>query len=111
MELKGTVHSISELQAISDKFSKREMVLLIPDDKYPQYLPITFGGKNADLIKGLTTGSDVSVSINLRGRLYVKDGIEKAFGTLEGWKVDVISEATQQANISPVDQSDFELPF
>jgi Domain of unknown function (DUF3127) len=115
MEITGQIHKIGDVINVSDKFSKREVIITIPDDKYPQHISLQLTGKNINLSDTLAVGSQVKASINLRGRLYTgADGVEKCFNSLEAWKFDVIGTAPVQYATMPSSQSNDdiqELPF
>ena len=89
MEIKGIVKQVGKTRQVSDKFSKRELILKTDiETKYPQYLLIQFTQKNCDKLDTIQPGEVVTVSINLRGREYTdKQGNQTAFNTLEGWRI------------------------
>ena len=42
----GVIYKIDETQQVSEKFSKKELILKINGD-YPQYIPVQFTNKKA----------------------------------------------------------------
>ena len=92
IQLQGRIHSIGPIIQISDNFNKLELVLITDiDTSYPQHVLVQFSNKNIDKINGHHVGHHVAISINIRGRLYIdKQGIEKAFTTIEGWSLTKI---------------------
>jgi hypothetical protein len=89
MNIKGTVKQVMDTQVISEKFSKRDLILIDnSNEKYPQYLTIQFVQDRVSLLDGLSPGDEIDVSINLRGREYTKDGVTKYFNTTEGWRIE-----------------------
>lgn len=90
MEIKGKIKIISEVQQISEKFKKVDIVL--EDDsnpKYPNYIPCQVVQDRCDLVTGLKVGDEITASINLRGREWInpKDGVPKYFVSVEIWKL------------------------
>jgi hypothetical protein len=91
MNIKGTVKQVMDTVVVSEKFSKRD--LIITDDsneKYPQHIAIQFTQDRVSILDGLAPGDEVDVSINLRGREWTspKDGVVKYFNTIEGWRIE-----------------------
>lgn len=112
MEITGKLHEIGEVEQVTDKFSKREAVLL--DDSnadYPEYIKVEFTqDKTAELDK-FNVGDYVEVGINLRGRPWTnKDGKTVYFNSINGWR---IKEVEKVANASEVleESDEDELPF
>lgn len=90
--VQGTVIKVGETIEVSAKFSKRELVIEVVDNKYPQTIQLECAGSRTSLLDGLTVGSTVTAHFNLRGRAW-KD---KFFNTLDCWKLDVINKADAQ---------------
>ena len=83
----GTVYKIGETKQISDKFATKQVIIKTRGE-HTQYIPVEFTNKNIDKLDYITTGSDVEVSYNLRGRLWNSpQGEEKCFSTIEGWNI------------------------
>jgi len=103
MEVSGKIEFIGMTQAVSEKFSKRELVVTT-DEQYPQSISIEFN--KCSLLDKANVGDDVIVGVNLRGRKWVNpQGESKYFNTIQGWKID--KSATVQAE-QPVSEA---LPF
>lgn len=88
MEISGSIKMIGQTVQVSDKFSKRELVI-VTNEKYPQSILIEFNQDACGLLDNYSVGSEVTVNINLRGRSWTnpKDGVEKHFNTIQGWKI------------------------
>jgi single-strand DNA-binding protein len=82
MELKGIIVKIGDIETISDKFSKREIVIETPGD-YPQKISCQVSNKTIGLFDGKAEGQEVTASINIKGREH--NG--KYYNTIEIWKV------------------------
>ena len=106
MEVKGTIKVINATQVVSEKFSKRELVVTT-NDTYPQDLLIQFTQDKCDVLNAYKVGQEVTIAINLRGREWINpQGEAKYFNTIEGWKI--------QGNEAPAEQVTEEskdLPF
>jgi hypothetical protein len=99
-KIKGTVYKVSQEEIKSEKFKKRDVILEVIEGTYKQYLTVQFSNAKCDLLNNVRQGDMISVSINLKGRLWTgADGIEKSFNTLEGWQIESDSLASTQTNV------------
>ena len=91
MEIQGTVKVIGETQEIGSKgFKKRELVVTVPDDKYPQHILVEFIQDKTNLLNGLIVGQTVKVHYNLNGREWINpQGEAKYFNAIQGWKIEI----------------------
>lgn len=113
MNLQGKVYKVGEVQQISEKFKKREIVIKTEGD-YPQFIGCQLTQDKCILGDDLNVGDEIDASINLRGREWTspKDGVVKYFNTIEIWKLETIQieqpapEQTKEV-IEPKD----DLPF
>lgn len=88
MEVVGKIKVVSDVLQVSDKYKKRELVV-VTDEQYPQSIMIEFGQDKCDLLNGLNVGDQVTVSINLVGREWVSpQGETKYFNSIKGWRVE-----------------------
>lgn len=89
MEVIGKIKVIGEVQEFgSQGFKKRELVVTT-DDQYPQMIMIEFNKDKTDLLNNFEIGTDVKVSINLRGREWINpQGEAKYFNSVQGWKIE-----------------------
>ena len=100
LKIKGTVYKVSQEEVKSEKFKKREVILEVIEGTYKQYLTVQFSNAKCDLLNNVRQGDMISVSINLKGRLWTgNDGIEKCFNTIEGWQIEADSLASTSTNI------------
>jgi hypothetical protein len=103
MTITGTVHHIGQTEVISDKFSKR-LLVVATEDKFNNLAPIEFTKEKTGLLDGLRIGQSVSVEINLGGREYSC----KYYPSITGWKLT----AGQQASTPQVfEEENTTLPF
>lgn len=124
MEIKGKVHEIGEVQEVSEKFKKRELIVEYAENPtYPEFLKFEAVQDKVSMFDSLKVGDDVEVFFNLRGRPWTdKNGKTTYFNTLVSWRINVLSSgagAAQAQNTPeyapPVDISsapeDDDLPF
>ena len=105
--IKGTIYKIGETETITEKFKKRELVLKT-DGEYPQHVPIQFVQAKCDMLDKYSVGNTIEVNYNLRGRLYTdKAGVEKCFGSVEGWKISTIEGGVAPSHLDTIN----EMPF
>ncbi len=128
MDVTGKLHVKFDAVAVSDKFTKRDFVLMIADNPtYPQYVSFQLTQDKCALLDLVEANMDVTVSFNLRGRAWTSpQGETKYFNTLEAWRILPVAAAApvQQAptvppvhhstpvvNIENLDDSGNDLPF
>lgn len=104
IEIIGNVHYIGETEFVTERFSKREFVLHIENEKNPKwddYIQLQMTMDNCDLLDNIGFRDKVKVQVNLRGREYErKDGSGKAyFNSLDAWKIEVLEKAQQEPDI------------
>lgn len=121
--MKGKVKVVGSTLAISEKFSKREFVVVDDTNMYPQDIMFQLTQDKCNLVDSLAIGDEVEVSFNLNGREWVNPkGESKFFNTLDVWKISKIgSNAVKDAQgqgfepkksvIAEVVANDSDLPF
>ena len=106
MEVSGKVKLVNATQVVSDKFSKRTLVV-ITSDTYPQEIEVQFTQDKCALLDGIRPGQEVTIGVNLRGRMWTNpQGEEKYFNTIEGWKIDAPGQSP-----APIAEPETDLPF
>jgi len=105
MEVIGKIKIIGDVQTFgSNGFRKRELVVTT-DEQYPQMIMIEFVQDKTDLLNNYSVGQDVKVSINLRGREWINpQGEAKYFNSIQGWRIENLSQQAAPSNLPPVDQ-------
>jgi len=94
--IKEKVKKVFETVQVSDKYSKRELIVTT-DGQYPQDISVQFGQDKCSLLDGIKEGQEVEVSYNLKGREWTNpQGEVKYFNTIEGWKVQTVGQVAQQ---------------
>lgn len=105
-ELTGKVKLIQDAQTFGSGFTKREMVVVVEDGKYPQEINLEFVQDNVSKLDSLGEGDDITVTFDIRGREY--NG--RWFNSLQGWKVHVNDKGADVAADDAADE-DSEVPF
>ena len=92
-ELEGTIKVIGATQEFNSGFTKREIVVTVPDGEYPQDVKLEVVKDKCAELDQFAVGQEVSVSFNLRGNEYN----DKYYVNLQAWKVTATSPAPQSA--------------
>ena len=114
-DLTGKIKLIQEAKTFDSGFTKREMVVIVEDGKYPQEINIEFVQDKVSLLDSLQPGQEVTVTFDIRGREY--NG--RYFNNLQGWKIEKQGDENEftpagQPPVPPdVDPNDFDddIPF
>ena len=115
-DLTGKIKLIQEARTFDSGFTKREMVVIVEDGKFPQEISLEFVQDKVALLDNLAVGQEVTVSFDIRGREY--NG--RYFNNLQGWKVSAViaghnfpteGPATGNTNFTPPDYDDSDIPF
>lgn len=103
MELQGRVKLIGETQTFgANGFRKRELVLTT-EEQYPQYIMVEFVQDKTDLLNNFNVGQQVKININLRGREWTNpQGEVKYFNSIQGWRIEALSQETSGTDIPPI---------
>lgn len=105
-EIKGRVKRVSAINQVSDKFSKRELVIET-DGRYPQTISLESSNDRNALLDDVGPGDMVTVQFDLRGRQSNRD--ERVWNTLSIYKLNV-DERGAGARSGPSDNGG-DLPF
>jgi hypothetical protein len=93
-KFRGIVYKVGNVEVISEKFSKRELVLTDADDQYPQFISFTFVKDKCALLDNLAEGQETEVSFSLKGREWTSpQGQVKYFSTIEGFAISASTPA------------------
>lgn len=112
MEIKAKIYKIGDAIQVTEKFKKRELIVSTDlDSQYPQHLKVQLSQDKCALADTLQVGQHVTLSINLRGKLYTdKNGVENAITNVEVWKVQ--ADAVPTAMSAPTcSEAASDLPF
>jgi single-strand DNA-binding protein len=114
-EGKGTIIAINPTQQITDTFSKREFVVETSEENngqsYSQSIKFQVMKDKCSMLDSFAVGDEVSVSFNITGKPYDKNGTILYFNNLNAWKITKLGEqAPAPTNTGTNDASD-DLPF
>lgn len=98
-DLTGKIKLIQEAKTFDSGFTKREMVVIVEDGKYPQEINIEFVQDKTSLLDQLRPGQEITVTFDIRGREY--NG--RYFNNLQGWKI-VAAAATDENSMTDSEQ-------
>lgn len=104
IEASGKVHKLFDTVNVSEKFSKREIVIALADNpKYPQLVIFQATGDRIAQLDDIREGDDVRVEFSLRGREWKKPGTSeiKYFNSLDVWKIEIAAPPSGQRRQSP----------
>lgn len=84
MEVTGKIIHIGETETVGSAGTfKKRLLLVETNEQYPQKIPVDFVQDKTALLDAFMIGSDVVVSVNVRGNEY--NG--KYYASLNGWKI------------------------
>lgn len=115
-DLTGKVKLVQAVQTFDSGFTKREMVVIVEDGKYPQEINLEFVQDKVRLLDNLQVGQEVTVTFDIRGREY--NG--RYFNNLQGWKIATAADAATFSpegrsypppDMPPSDFDDSDIPF
>ena len=108
MQLTGIITAIKEVQVISEKFKKQEVILKQAGVEYDAEVPVEFvQDKGIELVQSLKVGSSYEIDINIAGRAWEN----RHFVSLKGWKVKELESEVAQATPEVGYQSGDGMPF
>lgn len=101
MEITGILKVKFDTQKVSDRFSKRELVLTTGSNTpYPQHVPMQVTQDKCILLDQFNEGDEVKVQININGREWNGPQGIKYFATIDVWKIEKVS-----GSIAPVKEN------
>ena len=127
--INGTVKLVGQTQQISERFTKREVVITESVGAYPQHIPVEFANDKAALLDHVAPGEPVTVTCYVNGREYTdRSGSVRHFLSLRGDRIEkagamaspptAAPHATGQATVPPpsiadmpADSGEDDLPF
>ena len=115
MEITGLLKVKGTTKQVSEKFSKRDLVITVDDGKYPQHVSLELSQERTELLNTFNIGDTIKVQFNIRGREWTSpSGETKYFNTLDAYRVSLVDKS--QDSITPAKQqerlsNDSDLPF
>lgn len=83
MELKATIKTIGNVQQVTDKFIKVELILNTGGE-YPKDVCVEFANKNVDKLDAFAEGEAVTVTFDPESREHGG----RWYTSLRGWKIE-----------------------
>jgi hypothetical protein len=105
-ELTGKIKLIQDAKTFNSGFTKREMVVIVEDGKFPQEINLEFVQEKVALLDNLHPGQEVTVTFDIRGREY--NG--RYFNNLQGWKISVLGDESSSSGEDPSSAPPFPSP-
>lgn len=102
-ELVGNINEIYAEQQVSEKFRKREFILET-QGQYPEFIKFQLVQDKCALIDEFKLKDVVKVEFNLRGRVFVKEGVKSCFTNLEAWRITAEAPAAPANKAKPSSQ-------
>ena len=100
-KLTGVIKVKGETVQVSEKFSRRELVITDNSSMYPQDIQMQFTQDKCSLLDLYEIGQVVEVSFNILGREWVSpQGETKYFNTLNCWRIEKAESAPPQGSPS-----------
>jgi hypothetical protein len=97
--ISGSIKLVGKTQQVSDKFSKRELVVTEPSGQRPQHIPIEFTQDRTALLDGYKPGDEVTVTCYVNGREWTgRDGVTKYFLSLSGNRIERMGGAAPSSS-------------
>jgi single-strand DNA-binding protein len=96
MEVTGKLRAIFDTKQVSERFTKRELVLELTDGKYPQSVLFQLTGDRCAVLDQFQVGDEVRLEFNLRGREWRSpQGDVKYFNSLDVWRIEGLRESAR----------------
>lgn len=113
-KVQANVKSVGQTIPVSEKFSKRELIVEIPDDKYPQIVQFEATQDKCELLDNIGSGQQVEITFDLRGREWTNpSGDTKVLNTLNLVRIEAIGStpAPKAAPVVATTDDEDSLPF
>lgn len=121
-ELSGKVIEVFDAQQVTERFKKREFVVekakVVNGTEYSDYVKFQLTQNRCDLADTISTGDMITVSFDVRGNRWEKNGEVNYFTNLEAWRIQkeadndrAPAETEEDMPIYIVDDEDEDLPF
>ena len=99
-ELAGKLIEKFDVNQVSDSFRKREFVIEKTDNQggmeFTDHIKFQLTQDRCNLLDNLNLQDEIRVSLNIRGRKWVKDSSVSYFTNLEAWRIEKIAESPEE---------------
>ena len=104
-ELTGKLIVKEETNIVSDRFKKREFVILKEENNggmvFTDYVKFQLIQDKCDLINDYQLEDELKVSFNLRGNKWEKNGSTSYFTNLDAWRVEKVAAGAGASQEAP----------
>jgi hypothetical protein len=91
-EMVGNLKVKGETTAVSEKFNKREFVVITDmGSQYPQYISFQLAQEKCALLDNFEVGDEMKISFNLRGREWNGPQGLRYFNSLDAWRLEKVA--------------------
>ena len=94
-EITGKLFLKEETNIISDRFKKREFVVLKEENNggsiFTEYIKFQLTQDKCSLIDSAQLQDDIKVSFNIKGTKWEKNGNVSYFNNLDAWRIEKVS--------------------
>lgn len=101
-EITGQLFEKFETQKVSDRFQKREFVLLVEENNggriFTDHIKFQLIQDKCDLIDPFNANDEIKVSFNLKGNKWEKNGQVSYFTNLDAWRVEAGSAQSSNSD-------------
>ncbi len=106
MEVTGTLKVKFETQKVSDRFQKRDFVLITEaNTPYPQFVSFQVTQDKCATLDQFSEGEEIRVQFNLRGREWNGPQGVKYFNTLDAWRIEKAGAAPTNTTQASTNQT------
>lgn len=105
-EMTGTIKEIFDEQTFASGFNKREFVLTVEDERFPQDIKFECLKDKTALLDEFGKGQQVKVSFDIRGREWKGS----YFVNLAAWKLEAAAGGAAGGDEPPLDHYDQSAP-
>jgi len=115
-EFKGQLIEKYDTIQVSDKFKKREFVLvkteIVGQQEFTDHVKFQLTQDRCNLIDNYAVGNELNVFFNLRGNRWEKEGKVSYFTNLDVWKIEGATSVNNAPDeIPPIPTEEDDLPF
>lgn len=96
-EVTGILEVVYPEAQVTERFKKREFVLKIQDGGYEEFIKFQLTQDKCQLLNKYQIGDSVTVSFNLKGRPYTKNGETIYYSNLDAWRLATPANAPVSA--------------
>lgn len=113
-ELSGKLFLKEDEVVVSDRFKKREFVVLKEENNggqiYSDYVKFQLTQDKCQLLDSCNVEDDVTVKFNIKGNEWEKDGKKSYFNNLNAWSVSNVDSKPKEDKVNTSSSSSMRIP-